>query len=376
MSEPSLTPAPIELERVPPTLLGLISHYSPSGQEAEAVAWLVQHMQGLGFTDAFCDGAGNAVGVMGAGEQTLVLLGHIDTVSGEIPLRVEGDCFYGRGTVDAKGPLAAFVDAVAGLGEIPLWQIVVIGAVGEEADSDGARYVVDRYRPQFAIIGEPSQWSRVTLGYKGSAWFEVSFCSPSSHSASNRPSVCEAAFLFWDTLLKWTESYNQDKARQFDQITPRLRSFSSSEDGFREIATLRVGVRLPCELSPQDWYRQVESLFHCLEGVECQLEPIGYPIPAYRAEKNNPLVRAFLQSIRAVAAEEGEAVSPTFALKTGTADLNIVAPLWNCPAVAYGPGDSNLDHTPHEHLSLQEYQRAVKVLRGVLNAVTSSWASH
>jgi len=357
------------LASVPPTLLGLVSHYSPSGQEAAVVDWLVQHLRGLGFTQAFRDDAGNAVGVMGTGEKTIVLLGHIDTVSGEIPLRLEGDCFYGRGSVDAKGPLAAFVDATAALGEIAGWRIVVIGAVGEEADSDGARYVVDQYCPQFAIIGEPSQWSRVTLGYKGTAWLEATFRSPSSHTASSRPSVCEAAFLFWDSLLKWAQAYNHDKERQFDQVTPRLRGFSSTEDGFFDLATLRIGVRLPCEVTPQDWYRQVENLFQCLEGVECHLQPTGYPIPAYRAEKNTPLVRAFLQSIRLVAGEEGEALSPAFALKTGTADLNIVAPVWNCPAVAYGPGDSNLDHTPDEHLSLKEYDRSVRVLQNVLHSL-------
>lgn len=358
------------LNRVPPTLLGLVAQYSPSGQEGQAVAWLVQHMQNLGFTQSFVDGAGNAVGVMGSGEQTIVLLGHIDTVRGQIPLRLEQDCFYGRGTVDAKGPLAAFVDATAGVGELPGWQIVVIGAVGEEADSDGARYVVERYRPRFAIIGEPSQWSRVTLGYKGTAWFEATFCASLSHTASQRPSVCEAAFIFWDSLLKWTQTYNQDKERQFDQVTPRLRGFSSGEDSFTETATLRVGVRLPLEVSPADWYRQVQSLFECLEGVNCTLQAVGYPIPAYRAEKNTALVRAFLQGIRAVAAEEGELISPSFALKTGTADLNIVAPVWQCPAVAYGPGDSNLDHTPDEHLPLTEYRRTVKVLQRVLRGVT------
>ncbi len=370
MADAMMDNSTAQLHLVPPTLLGLVSHYSPSGQEAQAVAWLIEHMQSLGFTRSFRDGAGNAVGVMGNGNQSIVLLGHIDTVSGEIPLRLEEDRFYGRGSVDAKGPLAAFVDATASVGEVAGWSIVVIGAVGEEADSDGARYVVDQYRPQSAIIGEPSQWNRITLGYKGTAWLETTFRSPSSHTASNRPSVCEAAFLFWDSLLKWTQAYNEGKERQFDQVTPRLRGFSSSEDGFYDLATLRIGVRLPCEVSPQDWYRRVEDLFQCLEGVECHLQPSGYPIPAYRAEKNTPLVRAFLQSIRAVAAAEGESTAPSFALKTGTADLNIVAPVWNCPAVAYGPGDSNLDHTPEEHLSVKEYHRAVKVLEKVLHSLT------
>ena len=71
------------------TLIGLVEHYSPSGGERDAVEWLVERMQTLGFDKSFVDGAGNAVGVMGSGPKQVVLLGHIDTVPGEIPVRVE-----------------------------------------------------------------------------------------------------------------------------------------------------------------------------------------------------------------------------------------------------------------------------------------------
>ena len=49
------------------TLIGLVSQYSPSGQERGAVEWLVARMKSLGYDDAFIDEAGNAVGVMGKG---------------------------------------------------------------------------------------------------------------------------------------------------------------------------------------------------------------------------------------------------------------------------------------------------------------------
>lgn len=39
---------------------------------------------------------------------------------------------------------------------------------------------------------------------------------------------------------------------------------------------------------------------------------------------------------------------------------------WNCPIVAYGPGDSSLDHTPNEHLDLAEYHQAIATLARVL----------
>src|SRR5512145_2657532 len=97
------------------TLIGLVSRYSPSGQEREAVEWLVDRMKSLCYDEAFVDEAGNAVGVMGSGPKQVVLLGHIDTVPGEIQVRQNGispnESLYGRGTVDAKGPLASFVDA-------------------------------------------------------------------------------------------------------------------------------------------------------------------------------------------------------------------------------------------------------------------------
>jgi LysW-gamma-L-lysine carboxypeptidase len=341
------------------TLVGLVERYSPTGNEGEAVQWLVNRMASTGFSQASMDEAGNAVGVMGDGPRQLVLLGHIDTVPGEIPVKVEGDLLFGRGTVDAKGSLAAFVDAVARLGPVDGWRIVVIGAVEEEGDSTGARFVASQYQPDYAIVGEPSQWDRITLGYKGSAWAEVSVQRQVSHSAGQDQSACEVGVEVWNRISAWAQARNADKPRVFDQVSPSLRGWSSGSDGFEEWAKLEVGVRLPPELSPQTWYERVKQLVG-----EANVEQVGYPIHAYQAEKNTPLVRAFLAAIR------GSGGKPRFLFKTGTADLNIVAPAWGCPAVAYGPGDSSLDHTPEEHISLSEYGRAVEVLQATLSQLT------
>src|SRR5688500_7162860 len=119
------------------TLTGLVSQYGPSGQERPAVEWLVTRMKSLGYKRSFIDEAGNAVGVMGDGPKQVVLLDHIDTVPGEVPVRTEDNILYGRGSVDAKGPLACFVDAVAQIGAVDGWQFIVIGAVEEERDSEG-----------------------------------------------------------------------------------------------------------------------------------------------------------------------------------------------------------------------------------------------
>ncbi len=349
---------------VSPTLWGLVTRYSPTGQEAQAVAWLVDHMKALGAHEAFVDPVGNGVGIWGEGPQDIVLLGHIDTVPGEIPVRVEsqngGRVLYGRGAVDAKGPLAAMVDAAAAVGARQGWRFVVIAAVDEEGESKGARYIANHYRPAFAIIGEPSRWHRVTLGYKGSAWVRLEVERDLGHSAGPEGSAGDALLAAWCRLQRARETYNENRQRMFDQLQLTVRDMGMDEDGFRQRAWMHLAARLPQSLPPEAWYHWVQG--HLPEGVA--MKRLGFPIQAFVADRRTPLVRAFMQAIR----EQG--VRPGLVYKSGTADLNIVAPVWGCPAVAYGPGDSSLDHTPHEHLDLDEYERAVRVLRHVLLALT------
>ncbi len=334
-------------------LEGLLRAYSPTGSEQPAVAYLTDALRGLGF-ETEVDEVGNAIGWRGSGERSIVLLGHIDTVPGEIPVRQEGDLLYGRGAVDAKGPLACFAAAAAQAALPPGWRVAVIGAVGEEGDSRGAKAVLNRYRPSFAIIGEPSGWDRVTLGYKGSLLLAYRVEHPLAHPAAQTENAPQSAVAFWNRLTAAAAEWNAPYSRAFDQVTPVLRHMRSGEDGFSGWAELRINLRLPTWLTPQQACERISAL-----AQNGQLDWLD-AVPAYLAEKNTPLVRAFLSAIRKAGGK------PAFALKTGTADLNLAAPAWGCPAVAYGPGDSNLDHTPHEHLSLSEYRRAIAVLRQTL----------
>jgi [amino group carrier protein]-lysine/ornithine hydrolase len=344
------------------TLVGLVSQYSPSGGERGAAEWLVGRMKSLGYGETFLDQAGNAVGILGSGPQQIVLLGHIDTVPGEIPVHVENGAatpeeplLYGRGSVDAKGPLACFVDAVAEAGAADGWQFIVIGAVEEERDSEGARFVATKYKPDYAVIGEPNQWDRVALGYKGSAWANVIVKRRQVHTASGQETAAEAAVEVWLQIKAYVDSFNSEKQKTFDKLLPTLRGLNSESDDFEQLAYLKVGVRLPLAIPPEAWYQKLREI-----AWDANVQPQGFAIPAWECEKNSRLVRAFLSGIRKQGGE------PRFVYKTGTSDLNIVAPVWKCPAVVYGPGDSSLDHTRDEHISLEEYGKAVQALREAL----------
>src|SRR5450759_596355 len=338
-------------------LNGLLQAYSPTLNEAGAVNYLVDQMRGLGYRSV-ADTVGNAVGWRGEGPNEIVLLGHIDTVPGEIPVHFEGDHLFGRGAVDAKGCLACFTCAAARVELPPGWRLTVIGAVGEEGNSRGARYLVDKHTPRFAIIGEPSSWDRVTLGYKGSQWFSYQMTRPLSHTASRNESPCETAVNFWNRLAAKADQANAPYSKVFDQITPSLRRFESSGDGFNETARLQVNLRLPLWMNVDTARGLVQDLAG--ETAELAFNPGD---EAYRADKNNPLLRAFLAAIRKAGGD------PRFSLKSGTSDMNTVGPVWSCPIVAYGPGASDLDHTPGENILVTEYERSIKILTGVLQAL-------
>jgi LysW-gamma-L-lysine carboxypeptidase len=310
----------------------------------------------------------------------------MDTVPGRIRVRVEDGRLYGRGAVDAKGPLAAFIAAVAGLGPRPDVRYVVVGAVEEEsASSRGARFIRDRFLaegdaharafgqtsarstgerecasgvPAACIIGEPSGWDAITLGYKGRLLVDYVAERPAGHTA--RPGddgITAQAVTWWLALTRYADGYNAGRDGLFKRLSPSLRGIWTDGDGLHERVTARVGLRLPPDVDVDDLQAAIRELAG--DGPGVSLHFYGYE-PAYRAEKNTALVRALLAAIRA------EGGRPTFTLKTGTSDMNVVGPAWGCPVVAYGPGDSRLDHTPEEHIVLEEYHRAIAVLRRAL----------
>ncbi|XWX05517.1 [LysW]-lysine hydrolase (plasmid) [Aggregatilineales bacterium SYSU G02658] len=338
-------------------LRDLVAIPSPSYAEREAVEFLARWMGAHGYEQAFRDEAGNAVGVRGEGPFTLVLLGHIDTFGGFPPVRVADGKLYGRGAVDAKGALAAFAAAGARATLPDGLRLVVVGAVEEEAPtSAGARHAGQAYRADACIIGEPSQWDRLTLGYKGRLVLRWAWRGALAHSAADVPTAAERAVAYWEQVRAYAAAVNAGRRGLFDRLDATLQDLNTAQDGAFGQATMTVGFRLPPDLTP-------DALCAALPAADgADLTPYGQEV-AFVAPKDNFLTRALRGAIRAQGGQ------PAFVLKTGTSDMNIVGPAWGCPIVAYGPGDSALDHTPDEHLDLDEYLRAIKVLEGALRGL-------
>jgi LysW-gamma-L-lysine carboxypeptidase len=338
-------------------LKDLLSIPSPSGQEDAVAEYLLDSLSSLGF-DASRDEVGNVLGSIGdpdAGRE-VALVGHMDTVPGLIPVRQEEGRLFGRGAVDAKGPLAAFVLSAAKVApRLHRTRLVVVATVEEEASGKGARYLAKAMKPPFcALIGEPSSWEGITLGYKGLLNADYRLLQPAGHSAGQRTGPAEQAVAFWTKLDSYASAYNDGRPGLFTTLDPNLRHICTYSDGLNDGAAMSMSIRLPPGLDVTRLERRMQEWCN---GADLQFYPSD---PPFQAAKNTPLVRAMLRAIRA------EGGRPSFKLKTGTSDMNLVGPAWNCPMVAYGPGDSALDHTPDEYVSITEFLSSVDVLERAL----------
>jgi LysW-gamma-L-lysine carboxypeptidase len=234
-------------------------------------------------------------------------------------------------------------------------KVIIVGAVDEEGLSRGARNIFQKFSPEMVIIGEPSGWSNVTLGYKGCLNLFYENRKRKEHCSSPGMNCNEEAVLFFNRLTKFSSDFNLGKSL-FEQLGMKLVAISSDDDGFFETVKMSINFRIPAGFV-------LESLKEFAERSRAgaNINYSGFERPV-RSEKNNRLVSAFVRSIR----EQGGVIK--FKLKSGTSDMNILQD-FKCPIVAYGPGDSNLDHTPNENLDLEEYAKSIEVLSNVLKSL-------
>jgi LysW-gamma-L-lysine carboxypeptidase len=79
-------------------------------------------------------------------------------------------------------------------------------------------------------------------------------------------------------------------------------------------------------------------------------------LPGVETHVNHPLCRSLVSAIRE------SNLHPRYVKKSGSADMNITIHE-GIPTVAYGPGDSTLDHTPNEVVLISDYEKSVEVLK-------------
>lgn len=356
-------------------LIRLVEIPSVTGNEELACAYLAQVLPAYGWSDVHIDEVGNVLACRGSGDREIVLMGHIDTVAGGPPFRLEStqtpeeEILWGRGSVDAKGPLCTLAVA-GGTAAVPDgWRIRLIAAVGEEGDSRGARHVIPLLSPEACVIGEPSGINGITVGYRGYLRLQLSARDSGAHRSHDAGPATACLIAAADILREIERRDDASKGkliieRPFGSVITMKGGESAERTGM-----VNLDVRLPVGADPNAWSAEFLEIAHehfrlHFDGNSVNTKR-GFSaqcissMPAHVSDKNDPFVRTLRSAVR----EAG--LVPHLLVKGGTADFNLAA-TWQCPMAAYGPGDSKLDHTDEERITISEYLTATSILKNAL----------
>ena len=352
-------------------LTNLLGIYSPSGKEGDAANFLELEMKRMGF-EVGKDAIGNVIGVVGEGKPVILLCGHMDTVAGHLPLRIEEGKIFARGAVDAKGPLAAMIMAALAAAKEPTFKgkILVAAVVEEEATSRGVKHLITQgIEADYAIFGEPSGVENVTIGYKGQIQLKIVLKTETGHAST--------PWLYDNSLEKAIELWKQIKnASSYPSLDPSASPYNAVTACLVKLvggratsvvpfeAEMNLDVRVPIQFSTSQVFEQIQKIMNKYQAANPKVSvkaTVLDTVEPFEVNKASPLVHVLASSVRKVLNKPA-----TLLHKTGTGDMNILGKAMNLPIVTYGPGDSHLDHTLEENIEVKEYLDAISVYKETL----------
>lgn len=374
---------------------------NPPGNEEPAQRWVAERLRELNAEVDIFDvlpGRPDVVGLLrGIGDgRSIILNSHVDVVEARqreswqhdpFEAVVEGRIMYGRGTSDMKSAMAAYLFVLEQLrknGVRLKGDIIFQSVIGEEAAEPGTKYAAERYRADFAIIGEPTQ-ARQIVGSVGVMTARVLIKSPYTlHLHARRLMLhagggLEGANAVEKMALRIIPALN-DLEREWavfkkhphipygqTLINPFLIQGGSSAFLMPDTCTMYIVVLyLPTE-QPARVQQQVEDQIRRAAEVdswlrlyppEVEWDPPECPVkfPPADLDVNHPGIQELNQAIQDVRSGAGQIGGRGAITDAGWLQLR------GTPTVVYGPGDIHWAHRVDERVNLDDVLDYAKVI--------------
>ncbi len=293
----------------------------------------------------------------------VLMAGHLDTVpptgGNEEPHIVDGT-LYGVGSADMKGGLAVFLHLAGTIPE-PGVDVTWCFYAGEEVaqEFNGLRHLWE-HRPDLlaadaAILGEPTG-GVVEAGCQGTLRVRISLAGRRAHTA--RPHTGRNAIHRLAPVLATVAGYESrrpvlDGCEYVEQLQAVEVSGGVSGNVVPDEASVLVNHRFAPDRSPEEAEASLRVLLgpHLEPGDRWELTDAAAGAPP---ALDHPVLAGLV-------AATGQAPQA----KQGWTDASS---MWahGVPAANFGPGDPLLSHTPDEHVSTEELERAASVLDTLL----------
>jgi LysW-gamma-L-lysine carboxypeptidase len=342
--------------------------YTPSRSEAQLANLIKEKcLDDLGFEKVNIDSVGNVIATKGNGTPRILLCGHMDTVPGQIPVRIDSGFLFGRGASDAKAPLISMLLACSEFKQ--RGTIIFAGVVDEEGNATGIKELVkNNLSIDYAIFGEPSGINRITISYKGRIALKLT-CDVLDSAHASAPwlskNSIEEVFEVWKLLsaeisAKYDKTDNKSKS-----VSLSLTEISggSSHNVTPQKCKVTIDIRVPNGVKCLEILNHLDTSIRNIS--EMKKVKITYRIEdmteAFEADHSSPLVRALSLSILDVCK-----VRSVLLRKTGTGDMNVLGNSLNIPVVTYGPGEPHVSHSKDERVEIQSYLTSIEIYNRAL----------
>ncbi|MBU0558861.1 MAG: YgeY family selenium metabolism-linked hydrolase [Bacteroidetes bacterium] len=359
----------------------LVKIKSLSLREEKVVNKIKEMMTDAGFDEVFIDGLGNVIGRIGNGKRIIAFDGHVDTVDvGNLdnwefePLggEIKDGHVLGRGTVDQKGGIAAFITAGKIIKEIGLQNDLTIYFVGSviEEDCDGLcwKYIVeeDKILPECVVVSEPTNLN-IYRGQRGRMEMAVEFNGISCHGSAPERGV-NAIYMGSKAALeieKLNENLAADSFLGKGSITvTEFKSNSPSLCAVSDYSRIHLDRRLTWGEDKELALNQIRDIAKndkadvqllnyrekAFTGLEYGMEKY---YPTWKVDENHEVIQKGLKTFKELFGKEPLIDKWTFSTNGVT-----INGIYNIPVIGFGPGNEVLAHAPNEKVPIDHLVKA------------------
>jgi acetylornithine deacetylase len=300
------------------------------------------------------------------GAPRLLIVGHLDTVSGsgmQEPFSGElrDGLIFGRGACDDKGPLAVGLSAVLDLhrelGVAPAYDITLAGSIDEECTMSGAGKLAEELEDwDLCIALEPTDLA-IIRAHKGVYRCRISTRGEAAHSS--HPDKGINAITAMVPIITDLERLGADFHRQIDPDLGRASLAITKIQGGTSLNTIpdycEIGIDI--RLLPDMEIEAVSKLVKKCVGKRGEIEEI-HSCDGINTRMDNPLIESLMTSITAGGGDPGP-ITASFA--TDCSRLHHKG-----PCIVWGPGDIHQAHQSTEYIAVAQLEQAYHILKDFL----------